>query len=199
MQSKARQEKAVRKELSEVSLEIKKRISRLDKLSEELEQGFGDLEKNLNEKYALIQPKINDPEMKGVKAWDYVWGIVLDTVEGMGIKVKTGPNINQKALKETLQARQTSLKGEHDVASMSGREVWSVVWNGVWNDLWTSIDKFHNQASEEINKLNDELQELLAKQGELRKKQQDLHHSLEGSFNAVRGMFDNMFKSKPKA
>ncbi len=196
MEGKARVEKKIRQELSEVSKEIKTRINRLDLLSEELESGYGDLEKSLNVKQAVIDPKLNDPAMSGETAWDYVWNMIWDSVKDMSTGAKTSVRRNQGELLETLKKRKETLWGEIDVAKMSGREVWGEVWNAVWNDIWGAVDKFHTQASEEITKLGDELQDLLAKQAELQGKLQDMRKGWNAQYDAVRGFFDNMVKGK---
>lgn len=196
MEGKARVEKKLRQELSEVSKEIKSRINRLDLLSEELEAGYGDLEKSLNVKQAVIDPKLNDPAMSGETAWDYVWNMIWDSVKDMSTGAKTSVRRNQGDLLETLKKRKETLRGEIDVTKLSGREVWGEVWNAVWNDIWGAVDKFHSQASEEITRLGDELQELLAKQAELQGKLQDMRKGWNAQYDAVRGFFDNMVKGK---
>ncbi|MDD4775278.1 MAG: hypothetical protein PHG75_02120 [Syntrophomonas sp.] len=196
MEGKARVEKKLRQELSEVSKEIKARIARLDELSEELEAGYGDLEKTLNVKQAVIDPKLNDPAMSGEAAWEYVWNMIQNSVTEMGTSAKASVQKNQGELLETFQKRKEALRNEIDVTKMSGREVWGAVWNAVWNDIWGSVDQFHHHASTEITSLGDELQELLGKQAELQGKLNDMRRGWNAQYNVVRGFFDNMVKGK---
>lgn len=196
MEGKARVEKKLRQELSEVSKEIKTRIARLDQLSDELEAGYGDMEKTLNVKQAVIDPKLNDPAMSGEAAWDYVWNMIWDSVKEMSTGAITSVRRNQGELLETFKKRKDTLRSEIDVTKMSGREVWGAVWNAVWNDIWGTVDQFHHHASAEITKLGDELQDLLAQQAELQGKLQNMRKGWNAQYNVVRGFFDNMVKGK---
>lgn len=196
MEGKARIEKKLRTELSGVSKEIKTRIARLDQLSEELEAGYGEMEKTLNVKQAVIDPKLNDPAMSGEAAWDYVWNMIIKSVSEMVGEAKTSAQRNQTELLELFKARKEALRSEIDVTKMSGRDVWGAVWNEVWNSTWGAVDKFHHHASDEIARLGDELQELLAQQAELQNKLQDLRKGWNAQYGAVRGFFDNIVKGK---
>ena len=196
MEGKARIEKRLRTELSEVSKEIKTRIARLDELSEELEAGYGELEKSLNVKQAVVDPKLNDPAMTGEAAWDYVWDMIMPSVNEMIAESRASAQRNLGELLELLKMRKEEMCGEIDVTKASGREVWGAVWNEDWTSTWGAVDKFHLQASDEITRLGDELQDLLGKQAELQNKLQGLRKNWNAQYGAVRGFFDNLEKGK---